>query len=281
LINQFAVRLRRALGILWKSNVSKVGIVILVGILAFLVGGTFFVGSPNTIGIRNSPPTFAHPFGTDFHGRDLMSQVVWGSFPSLFVALLAAFGTTIVGFLIGSFAGYFRKSNAVLGGATDVVMAIPALPAMVLIGLAFTASNFVIALLLTAFLWPPLARGIRSQVMSVKKLAYVDSARIAGLSEIRVLWKIILPEVAPIAIAYFIINISLGIVIATALEFVGIGSPLNITWGSILYWAQGYAFALGDWWWILAPGIIITLVAASFALIGFSLEEALNPRLRK
>jgi peptide/nickel transport system permease protein len=261
--------------------VSRVGVVLLVGIVGFLLIGTLFVAPPNAIGDRNSPPSFAHPFGTDFHGRDLMSQVVWGSFPSLFVALLAAFGTTILGFLIGSFAGYFRKPNAVLGGATDVVMAIPALPAMVLIGSALTASNIVIAFLLTTFLWPPLARGIRSQVMSVKKLAYVDSARIAGLSEFRVLWKIILPEVAPIAIAYFIINISLGVVIATALEFVGIGSPLTITWGSILYWAQGYAFALGDWWWILAPGIIITLVAASFALIGFSLEEALNPRLRK
>ena len=170
------------------------------------------------------------------------------------MALLSAFATTVIGFLIGAFAGFFSRPNAILGGATDVVMAVPALPAMVLIGLAFTPSNLLIALLLTAFLWPPLARGIRSQVMSVKRLAYVDSARIAGLSEIKVLWKVILPEVAPIGMAYFIVTISLGVVIATALEFVGIGSALDVTWGSILYWAQGYAFALGDWWWILGPG---------------------------
>jgi peptide/nickel transport system permease protein len=273
--------LRQALHLLWRSNVSKVGVIIIMVVIGFILLATPFVHSPNAITVRNSPPSLSHPFGTDFHGRDLLSQVVWGAYPSLFVALLSAFATTILGFLIGAFAGYFSKPNAILGGATDVFMALPALPAMVLIGSAFIPSNFLIAFLLTAFLWPPLARGIRAQVMSVKRLAYVDSARIAGLSEIRVLWKIILPEVAPIGMAYFIINISLGVVIATALEFVGIGSPLNVNWGSILYWAEGYAFALGDWWWVLAPGIIITLVAVSFALIGFSLEEAVNPRLRK
>ena len=100
------------------------------------------------------------------------------------------------------------------------------------------------------------------------------------MNDRQIVLKIILFEVGSIGIAYFIINLALNIVIVTALEFLGVGNPLVVSWGSILYWAQQYAFNLGDWWWILAPGFIITLTATAFALIGFSVEEILNPRIR-
>ena len=89
-----------------------------------------------------------------------------------------------------------------------------------------------------------------------------------------------MPEVAPIAIAYFVLTVATGIVLVSALQFLGVGNPDLISWGSMLYWAQQFAFYYGDWWWILAPGLSISLVATGFALIGFSLEEVANPRLR-
>ena len=89
-----------------------------------------------------------------------------------------------------------------------------------------------------------------------------------------------MPATAAIAIAYFIINLSLSIIIITALQFLGIGDPLQVSWGAILYWAEQYAFGDNAWWWILAPGLMISLVTTSFAFIGFAVETVLYPRLR-
>ena len=80
--------------------------------------------------------------------------------------------------------------------------------------------------------------------------------------------------------AYFVLLVSVSIVLATALEFIGVGNPQIVSWGSILFFAQQYGFFSGDWWWVLAPGLAITVVATGFALVGFSFEEILNPRLR-
>jgi peptide/nickel transport system permease protein len=129
-------------------------------------------------------------------------------------------------------------------------------------------------------LWAVIARAVRAQTMSVRTLPYVDAARTSGLRDTEIVTKIIMPATAAIAIAYFIINLSLSIIIITALQFLGIGDPLQVSWGSILYWAEQYAFGAKEWWWVLAPGAMISLVTTSFAFIGFAIETVLNPRLR-
>src|SRR4029077_15821421 len=123
-------------------------------------------------------------------------------------------------------------------------------------------------------------RAVRAQVLSVKKLAFVDSAKTSGLNDRQVIFKVIFFEVAPLAIAYFVSALALNIVLVTSLQFIGMGNALEVTWGSILYWAQQYGFNSGDWWWIVPPGLVITLTTAGFGLLGFSLEEIANPRLR-
>lgn len=267
---------------LFQPRSAKLGGSIIVAIFALvLIGSVLIPYSPyRIVGALNSPPSYAHPFGTDYLGHDILSQVVWGAYPSLFVALYAAAGATLLGFFAGILAGYFGKLEAAIGGATDVVMAFPALPLLILLGTIFLGHTDLTGIFLILILWAPVARSVRAQVSSVKSLTYVDAARTSGLNDRQIVMKIILFEVGSIGIAYFIINLALGIVIVTALEFLGVGNPLVVSWGSILYWAQQYAFNLGDWWWILAPGFIITLTATAFALIGFSVEEILNPRIR-
>ena len=100
------------------------------------------------------------------------------------------------------------------------------------------------------------------------------------MSDFQIIRKIMIPEVTSLAIAYFVLTVSAAVVLVTALQFLGVGNPTEVSWGSMLYWAQQFAFYAGDWWWILAPGVSITLVALAFALIGFSVEEVMNPRLR-
>jgi peptide/nickel transport system permease protein len=262
---------------------AKVGIGIIVAVVLTVVLGSLLTPySPYAVtGIPNSPPSLAHPFGTDSFGKDVFSQVSWGSYPSLFVALVAALASSILGFFAGSISGYYKKLEGVLGGTGDVFMALPAVPAMLMLGADFKPTDTLIALLLTLFFWALCSRAVRAQVQSVKNLPYVEAARLQGLKDHSILVRIIMPEVASIAIAYFIIYVGLGVVVVTALEYLGVGNLLVVSWGSILYWAGSYAFYLGDWWWIVFPGVIITFVAMGFALIGFQLEELFNPRLRK
>jgi peptide/nickel transport system permease protein len=268
---------------IFKAKSAKAGACIIVTIFLFVLLGPYFVThSPYATNFsqQNKPPDFSHPFGTDYQGRDILSQVIYGAYPSLLVGLVAAIGAVILGFFVGVLAGYYGKLEGPLSGATDVVLTFPNLPLLVVIGTLFLVSDQLIIGALILVLWAPAARAVRVQVQSSKKLGYVEAAKMGGLSDWQIVWQVIVPEVAAIAVAYFILLVSVAIILVTSLEFLGVGNPNIVSWGSILYWAQRYGFLVGDWWWVLAPGLSITLVATGFALIGFSFEEILNPRLR-
>lgn len=265
-----------------RTRSAKIGAILIAILLAFILIAPLFLpyGPYQIAGQDNSPPSFAHPFGTDYVGHDLLSQVVFGAYPSLLVGLIAAAGAVILGFIVGLFAGYYTKLEPVLSASTDVIMSFPSLVLLIVIGSLFNPTNLLITGSIILVLWAPCARAIRAQVASLKKLPYVNAARTSGMSDRQILWRVVAPGVSSIAMAYFVLIVSISIVLVTALEFVGVGNPDQISWGSILYFAQQYGFYLGDWWWVVAPGAAITIVSAGFALIGFSFEELMNPRLR-
>jgi peptide/nickel transport system permease protein len=267
---------------IFKSKAAKAGGLIFAAVLLMILVGPFVVTySPQAIsGPSNLGPDLAHPFGTDYLGHDLFSQLVWGSYPSLGLAFVAALGSTLLGFLAGLVSGYYRKAEGVVSGATDVVLSFPNIPLLVIMNVIFPGNTIVEVVTLVLVLWAPVSRAVRAQTLAVKKMSFVDAVRMSGMKDFTIIWKVISFEVASIAMAFFIINLSVSVVLVTALEFLGVGNPLHVTWGSILFWAQKYAFGYGDWWWVLAPGAIISLIAVSFALMGFSLEEIMNPRLR-
>jgi peptide/nickel transport system permease protein len=264
-----------------KKNSARAGIIILVAILSIMIGGVMLSPfTPDQVSVAfNKPPDFTHIFGTDWLGHDLFSQVAWGSYPSLFVALTGAFGSVLLGMLVGITGGYFPRLRGVMSGAGDVVMVFPAIPLLVLLGSVLPASNLFIASLILLIEWPVVSRVIRNQVISIKKRPYVDAARTSGSKERQIIFGIIVPEITPLAIAYFILNASLAVILTVSLEFLGIGDPSIASWGSILYWAQQFAFIAGDWWWVFFPGLFMALTAISFALIGVAIEEIVNPRL--
>lgn len=260
---------------------SRVGITIIATLLIFLsLGPVLSPYAPQaTSGPSNSPPSPAHLFGTDNSGHDLLSQFSYGAYPSLIVALEAALGAATLGFVIGVGGAYFRRVEQLLSGITDVILTFPLLVVALVILSFYPPNNTNIAITLMIFLWPPVARAVRNQVASRKKLAYVNTAKLSGTSDLSIAYRIIGPQVVPIAIAYFIIDASVAIIIVTSLEFLGIGNPNAVNWGSIFYWANQFAFSYGDWWWIAEPGLMISLLAFGLALIGFSVEEVTNPRL--
>jgi len=273
---------RSSLKVLLRKKTAISGIVIILAVLVFISVGPFLDPySPTAIaGDFNSPPSLAHPFGTDYNGHDLLSQIVWGAYPSLGVALEVAVGSVLLGFFAGVVGGYFDKVGGFVAGLTDVTLTFPVLPIIILIASLFIATDQLISLLLISFFWAPVARAVRAQVLSVKKMTFVDAAKINGMGDLNVMLRVVAPEVASLGVAYFIINVSIGVILVTALQFLGVGDPNIVSWGSTLYWAQQFGFDYGDWWWILEPGIIISIVATGFALVGFSIEEVMNPRLR-
>ncbi|MDA4129550.1 MAG: ABC transporter permease [Thaumarchaeota archaeon] len=268
---------------LFRSKQSKVGglILLVIGIIIG-VGSIIEPFSPNAYGSNiNAPPSYQHPFGTDYVGHDLLSQVIYGAYPSLLVSLVAAVGASLIGVFAGIFAGYYGKLDFLIGGGGDVILTFPSLALMIMIGLILPFSDGLLVFMLIFVLWPTVSRSVRPQVASVKQLPYLEASKMAGVSDLRILWKVIAPTVGAIGFAYFIINVSLAIILTTVLELLGVGNPNIVTWGSILYWAQNYGYVLGDWWWIFFPGAIITIVVIAFALLGFSAEEIFDPRLRR
>ncbi len=275
---------RGAVSRVFGDRPAKVGVGILVAIVGFILIAPLFIPyDPNTINqaIRNQPPSFAHPFGTDYIGHDVMALVVYGAYPTLLWGLLAAIGSTAIGFVAGLLGGYYRKLDGVVSVASDVVLSFPSLVLLITVGSIFLATDQLIAEVIIVILWSRVARAIRPQVISIKKHAYVEAARTSGLSDWRILWEIVAPEVGPIAMSFLVLTVSLSILLAASVEFLGVGNLTEVSWGTTLYFAQQYGFFAGDWWWVAAPGILLGLTASGFALVGFSVEKVLNPRLGK
>lgn len=266
---------------LMRSRLRIAGVAILLLVFLIVLTGSFLwhFTPQGTYGV-NEGPSIRHPFGTDYLGHDLFSQIAWGAYPSLFVAIGAAIGSVVIGLAAGVVGGYFSRLEILLNGASDVVMAFPAIPLLIIVGSLFTATNTLIMVMLILVMWPAVARAVRAQVGAIKKMAYIEASSTSGMTDLQVIAREIVPEVGAIAVAYFVLNVALAIVLTTAIEFLGVGNPSVVTWGSILYWAQQYAFFIGDWWWVIFPGLMITLTASAFALIAYSLEETLNPRLK-
>jgi peptide/nickel transport system permease protein len=273
--------LRSIRRLFFRTKSSKAGwIIILIYVAAMIIGPFVIPYSPTAISAdKNGPPSAAHVLGTDFRGRDILSQLIWGMFPSMLVGITAALGAALLGLVVGVFGGYYNRLEGVLTSTADIVMTFPALSLMLLIGSLFAFSNDLAIGILILILWPLAARSIRSQTLTVKSRGFVDAAKMSGMGGLRIIGKIIIPSVSALAFAYFVLNVAGGIILITALEFLGVGNPNNVSWGSMLYWAQQFAFYYGDWWWILAPGLSISIIAIAFALIGFSIEEVANPKL--
>ncbi|MHB8567499.1 MAG: ABC transporter permease [Nitrososphaerales archaeon] len=261
---------------------SKAGVAIIVAFLLLILIGPFVIpyGPYDTSNSVYAPPSLSHLLGTDYQGKDVLSQLVWGAIPSMVVGVLGAMGAVLIGLLVGSLAGYFTRYEGILTGFTDIVMIFPPVPLMVLLGTIRPASSTDLIIILSVVLWPPIARSIRSQVLSLREMPFIEVAKMSGMRDWEILLKLIVRSVAVIAFAYFVLAVGAAIILVTGLEYIGVGNPDIVSWGSMIYWAQNFGFYAGAWWWILAPGIAISLLTIGFALIGFSIEEALNPRLR-
>ncbi len=233
------------------------------------------------VGRPFEPPSRRHPLGTDDIGHDILSQLIFGSRISLLLGTLSALTAISVGAAVGIVAGYFGGAvDRVLMRAVDVILTVPLLPLAILLGAYVGPGTWSLVLILGGLMWARPARVIRAQVLTVRAREHVTAARALGAGAWHILRYHLLPAVLPLCTAQLVLIAPTAILIEASLSFLGLGDPLQESWGTILYYAQARgAMLTGAWaWWVLPPGVMIGLTSLGFALIGHALERRLNPK---
>jgi peptide/nickel transport system permease protein len=230
---------------------------------------------------RLAPPSREHWFGTDHLGRDLFSQNVHGSQIALLVGFLGATLVVLIGTNVGLIAGYYRgRTETVLMRTVDVMYGIPFEPFALILVLLFQPSLTIVILAVSLLTWRTVARLIRSQVLSLRERPFVKAARVAGASDLRIMYLHIFPNVLPLVFLELAIIVGVSIIAEATLSFLGLGPPQAISWGGILHDARLSGAWRTAWWWNLPPGIFIMTTVLSVFFISRSLEVVANPRLR-
>lgn len=220
--------------------------------------------------------------GAGQYGEDLYAQLLWGSRIALVVGLTAAFISTFVGLIVGLIAGYFGGLiDEVLMRVTDFFLIIPGLPLMIVLAAILSPHWWNIVLVIALIGWTGTARLVRSQVLAERQRAYVEAARAIGASDLYIIFRHVLPNVTPLLFAQITLGVSSAILSEAGLSFLGLTHPDDVSWGRMLMQAsQAGAYSAGAWWYVFFPGICIVLLALSFTLVGYAVDEILNPRLR-
>lgn len=252
--------------------------VVVVALLANVITG--YDPNETAVSKRLSAPTAAHLLGTDELGRDLFARIAFGGRYSLTIAALTATGAIVVGALFGLVAGFFRRLDAPIMRVVDAMMSFPDILLAIALVAILGPSMFNVVLALVLVYTPRVARVVRASTLVVRELLFVEAARALGVSNARILWRHILPNLmSPILVqASFIF--AYAILAEAALSFLGVGVPPEIpTWGAMVAGSQQYAHeAL---WIVLFPGLAIILTALSLQLLGDGVRDLLDPRLKK
>ncbi|MGC1239726.1 MAG: ABC transporter permease [Acidimicrobiales bacterium] len=232
----------------------------------------------------NLPPSGQHWLGTTINGNDILSQVIWGARASLFVGFVCATLISLIQLVMGVFAGYVGGFiDTVASAITNVFLVLPSLPLLIILAAYLQGGSvFVLIAVIVVTGWAWGAKVLRAQAITLRERPFVQASRVSGESR----WHIVLTHIVPNMLGIIVSNFfgaALFAVLAEAgLEFIGLGNINDVTWGTMLYWAQeGNAILLGEWVWLLVPGICLALVGTSLGLLNFAVDEIANPRLRR
>ncbi|HKI48965.1 MAG TPA: ABC transporter permease, partial [Desulfobacteria bacterium] len=230
-----------------------------------------------------TPPSWQHWLGTDFMGRDIFSQLLAGARVAFMVGVSAAVMSVVLGTAIGMTAGYMGKfMDTVLMRTADMIMVMPTLLFVLIISSVFGQLNiWTIVLIIALFRWPGVSRMIRGQTLSLKHRPFIEAAKMAGASHFRIIFRHIMPNVLPLAFLFMTFRVTSAIIIEASLAFLGFGDPGTVSWGMMLQWVWKTGYMFKAPYWLLPPGICISLITLSFYMLGRAMDEVLDPRLRK
>jgi len=231
--------------------------------------------------MRMSPPSAAHPFGTDQLGRDILSRVIVATRLDLGMALTAVFVSLVIGTAMGAVAGYVGGwTDQIIGRLFDTIMAFPlfVLAMSIVAALGNSVVNIIIATIVINL--PFYGRFAKSEVSILKNAAYVEAARMGGNGAIRILWTHIVPNILPPMMVQASLNMGWAILNAAGLSFIGLGvRPPEAEWGIMVSEGAAYIFS-GEWWTFFFPGMALVIAVFCFNLLGDGLRDLIDPRKR-
>lgn len=272
----------------FENKTGVIGVIILlififVSVFANYLSPFSIKSTQGDLKRRLEPPSSKYWLGTDDVGRDILTQLMYGGRISLLIGFFAAILSGVIGTSVGLVAGYYGgKIEEILMRATDIIMVIPGLPLMVVLASLLGTSFWNIILVISIRGWTGSARVVRAQTLSIKERAFIESVKAIGAGDLRIIGRHILPNLFPLIVAQTVLRIGSSILSEASLSFLGLGDPLNVSWGMILHWAFGAgALTSNYWWFILPPGICITLVALGFTFVGHAFDQIVNPRIRR
>lgn len=275
--------LRRA----WFSRIGWVGVGIIATVVAVALGAPLLTPYRPTApsGAPLAPPGGEHVLGTNAVGQDIASQLLAGAQVSLLIAVIAGGGSLVIGAAVGVVAGWRGgRTDAVLMRVVDLLLATPRLPLLIVVGAYVGASLWAVAAVIALTSWPPGARVVRSQVLSLRGRTHLRAAVGFGAGTWHTLRRHIVPEVGLILIAGLVSAAGRAVMIEAGLSFLGLGDPSRTSWGAMIRGAIDFGGLLytDAWiWWLLPPVLAITVLLLGFTFAGLGLEEAVNPALRR
>ncbi|MCO1594668.1 ABC transporter permease [Micromonospora sp. RHAY321] len=272
--------------ILWRNGKCRIGLLmlgafVLVALLAPLIAPYDPRGDDFPTSLA---PTGGHWLGTTAQGEDVFSQLIVGARTSLIVGLAAGLLSTLIGLVIGLTAGYLQGwVDEVLSFLINLGLVVPALPLMVtLAAYAPVRGLWLIIAVISVTGWAYGARIKRSQIITLRTRDYITAARFAGDGTARIIAREIVPNMTSLIVVGFM-GAALGAIGGEAgLAFLGLGDPQTVSWGTMLNQASlGGALLTGQWAWLIAPGLALSLLITSFTLINFGIDALSNPHLRE
>lgn len=272
----------------WKRFAANrggvIGLVLLVLIVAVAVAAPMlFPGNPWKMVSRPFLPPFENAkflLGTDTVGRDVAAGLAHGARVSLLVGLVSTLAALVIGIPMGALAGYFGGwVDDALMRVTEFFQTVPSFALAIVIVAIFQPSVVSITLAIGIVSWPPVARLVRGEVLSLRKREYVEAAILQGLSAPQIILRQVLPNAISPIIVMASLMVASAILLESSLSFLGLGDPNMMSWGYMIGAAR--TVIRQAWWLSFFPGVAIVLTVLALNLIGESLNDALNPRLSR
>jgi peptide/nickel transport system permease protein len=229
-----------------------------------------------------APPSWDHWLGTTENGSDVFSQILVGARVSIVVGFAAALISAVLGAAVGLAGGYYGGwVDGVLDPLENWFLVIPTLPLMIVLSRLLNPSLTVLIVVIGLTSWAGTGRIVRAQVLTLRERAFVERARALGAGDGYIIRTHILPNTLPLIFANTVLIVAVAILSEAALSFLGLGDPTRISWGTMLENAfQSGAPSAGAWWYVIPPGLCITVLVLAVSMLGYLFEEYVNPRLR-
>jgi peptide/nickel transport system permease protein len=224
-----------------------------------------------------------HWLGTTEQGSDVFSQLLVGARVSIIVGFAAAAISALLGATVGLIGGYFGGwTDRILDAFENWFLVIPQIPLMIVLARLLEPSLGVLIAVIGLTSWAGTGRIVRAQVLTLRERAFVERARALGARDGYIIRTHILPNTLPLIFANTVLIVAVAILAEAALAFLGLGDPTRISWGTMLENAfSSGAPSAGAWWYVIPPGLCITLLVLSVSILGYLFEEYVNPRLRE